>query len=91
MRVTFRARIRGALLVRDRGTFVEVSILEGTVKAGECVRLPLVDGGHTIVRVEAVEFVDRTRGQDSGIALHVPSVGADDVVVGGEVVGQPNR
>jgi hypothetical protein len=74
----FRARVEGAFAVARRGTVVVVDLIEGEVRAGERVLVPLADGG-TVVRVAlGVEIVERELGEPSRDGNHGVFVGKLD-------------
>jgi GTPase len=84
----FRARIQTAFAVTGLGTFVAVEILDGAVKVGDPIDLPLLDGRHRVVDVRAVEFIDHIADARAEVALGLVGVEPREILVGGEVRGK---
>ena len=66
--VPFSARVLSAFAVAGRGPFVEIAIVEGTVRVGDFVRVRLDERSAT-VRVDSVEFVDHADSGNPALGL----------------------
>ena len=63
-----------------------IDTFEGTVKAGDRVRVPMPDGTARVVDVIAVEFLDVDRAaRRAEVALILAGVECSDLVVGSEL------
>ena len=84
----FSARVLSQFTVTDRGPFLEVSILEGTIKTGGYVRVRLEEETTVIVQVNRVEYVDHIgEGKTVGGGLGASELEGRTVVKGSRVGG----
>jgi translation elongation factor EF-Tu-like GTPase len=81
----FRARVEAAFCLAGRGTFVAVEILDGEIRVGDEIKVPVVAGERREATVSAVEFIDHVSEQRANIGLGVVGVEPGEVLVGGEV------
>ena len=84
----FRGVIKDAFSIKRKGTFVAIDpLIEGKVKPGDFVAVPLRSGDVLRVSVQGVEYVDSLRPGDMRLALRIGGVDPRRILVGGEVVG----
>ena len=82
----FKARLVRAFRLAGRGTVACINILEGRVRVGDRLRVPIADGTARIVEVAAVEFLDVDRpARRAEVALILADVECAELVVGSEL------
>ncbi len=86
----FRAVLTRSFEVNGRGTVLCVDIVDGAVKRGDRLAVPMQGGSTSVVPVLGVDFVDIDVGKPtfrSGIALTGRDVRSAEVAVGRELRG----
>ena len=81
----FRAVLKRSFELTGRGTVLSVDILDGTVRVGDELMVPMLDGRSRLVEVIAVDFLDIDIGRPTSraeIALRVADIRLDEVAIG---------
>lgn len=84
----FRARIKSAFSVAGHGTFIGVEILDGEIRIGDEILVPLGED-ERVVTVRAVEYLDHIAEGKAQVGLGVVGIEPVEVAVGGELRAKP--
>lgn len=86
----FRAILKGSFELRGRGTVLCVDILEGVIRAGDMIVVPLADGGNRTIAVRSIGALDVDRPAGHAlVALMVGDLRSSEVAVDRELLAAP--
>jgi Domain of unknown function (DUF4279) len=91
----FRATTKSTFTVTGRSTVITMDILDGVVRVGDGIEVPLKAGGHRHLKVIGVDYADIGVGtpafrSETALTVDAASIAPDEVAIGEEVLAEPN-